>query len=65
MSGKEAKETLEAVGGLLVLIQVTCMPENDSEHLKELFNDYHEAVKVAKDAIDLMDNKIDIQSREK
>ena len=63
MSGKEAKETLEAMGGLLVLIKATCLPENDSGHLSQLFDDYHKAVEVAKDAIDIMDNKLDIENK--
>lgn len=63
MSGEEAKMTLEAVGGLLVLIEATCLPANDSGQFKQLFNDYHEAVKVAKDAIDIMDNKLSIESK--
>ena len=64
MSREEAKKTLEAVGGLLVLIGATCLPaDNDGRQFKQLFNDYHEAVKVAKDAIDIMDHKLDIESK--
>jgi len=63
MSGKEAKETLEAIGGLLFLIQATCLTD-ETKNLNSLFEKYDEAVKVAKDAIDIMDNKIDIQSKE-
>lgn len=63
MSGDEAKKTLEAVGGLLVLIQLTCMPGNDNGQFKELFDDYHKAVEVAKEAIDIMDNKLSIESK--
>lgn len=63
MTGKEAKETLEAVGGLLVLIEATCLPANDSGQVKRLFDDYHKAVEVAKDAIDIMDNKLDIENK--
>ena len=62
MSGEKAKETLEAVDGLLVFIKATCLRENDSEQLNQLFNDYHKAVEVAKDAIDIMDNKLDIEN---
>ena len=63
MSGEEAKNTLEAVGGLLALIEATCLPENDSGQFKRLFNDYHKAVEVAKDAIDIMDNRLDIENK--
>lgn len=58
MSGEEAKKTLDAVGGLLVLIEATCLPE-----FKQLFDDYHKAVEVAKDAINIMDDKINIENR--
>lgn len=61
MSGEEAKNTLEAVGGLLVLIEATCLPENDQGQFKKLFDDYHKAVEVAKDAIDIMDDKLKIE----
>ena len=63
MSGEEAKKTLEAVNGLLVLIEVSCLPGNDSEQLRQLFGDYRKAVEVAKDAIDIMDHKLDIESK--
>lgn len=62
MSGDEAKKTLEAVGGLLVLIEATCLPADNPGQFKQLFNDYHKAVEVAKDAINLMDNKLSIES---
>lgn len=61
MSGEEAKKTLEAVGGLLVLIEATCLTSDNSEQLKQLFDDYHKAVEVAKDAIDIMDDKLNIE----
>ena len=60
MSGKEAKKTLEAVNGLLILIEATC---DSSEDFKQLFDDYHEAVEVAKDAINIMDDKLNIESK--
>lgn len=63
MSGKEAKNALEAIGGLLVLIEATCLPEDDHRQFKQLFDDYHEAVEVAKDAIDIMDDKLNIESK--
>jgi len=64
MSGEEAKRTLDAVGGFLVLIGVTCLPEdNNGRQIKQLFNDYQEAVAVAKDAINIMDDKINIENR--
>lgn len=63
MSGEKAKETLEAVNGLLVLIEVSCLPGNDSEQLKQLFGDYRKAIEVAKDAIDIMDHRLDIESK--
>ncbi len=64
MSGEEAKRTLDAVGGLLVLIGATCLPEDDNgRQIKKLFNDYQEAVGVAKDAINIMDDKINIENR--
>lgn len=62
MSGEEAKNTLEAIGGLLVLIEATCLPEDDHWQFKQLFNDYHKAVEIAKDAIDIMDDKLNIES---
>lgn len=63
MSGKEAKETLEAIGWLLFLIRATCLNE-DSKNLEELFDKYDEAVTVAKDAIDIMDHKLSIEDKE-
>lgn len=64
MSGEEAKKTLDAVGGLLVLIGATCLPaDNNGQQFKQLFDDYHEAVKVAKDAIDIMDDKLNIEGK--
>lgn len=63
MSGEEAKNTLEAVGGLLVLIEATCLPADDSGQFKKLFDDYHKAVEVAKDAIDIMDDKLKIEGK--
>lgn len=63
MSGEEAKNALEAVGGLLVLIEATCFPANDQGQFKQLFDDYHKAVEVAKDAIDIMDDKLNIESK--
>lgn len=63
MSGEEAKNTLEAIGGLLVLIEATCLPANDQGQFKKLFDDYHKAVEVAKDAINIMDDKINIENR--
>lgn len=65
MSGKEAKETLGAVGGLLFLIQATCLTENGSKSKKfeELFDKYGEAVQMASDAIDIMDHKLDIENK--
>jgi hypothetical protein len=63
MSGKEAKETLEAISGLLYLIRFTCLTNGDSEQLSDLFDKYDEAVVVAKDAIDIMDNKLDIEKK--
>lgn len=63
MPGEEAKKTLEAVGGLLVLIEATCLRENDSEQLKQLFDDYNIAVEVAEDAIDIMDDKLSIEDK--
>ena len=66
MSGEEAKKTLEAVGGLLILMDVTCLHADDSEKsvIKELFYNYYKAVEVAKDAIDIMDNKLSIENKE-
>ena len=61
MSGEEAKKTLEAIGGLLVFIEATCLRANDSVELRKLLGDYHEAVEVAKDAIDIMDDKLKIE----
>lgn len=63
MSGKEAKHTLDAVGGLLVLIEATCLTSDNSEQFKQLFDDYHKAVEVAKDAIDIMDDKLSIEDK--
>ena len=63
MSGEEAKNTLDAVGGLLVLIEATCLPAGDSGQFKRLFDDYHKAVEVAKDAINIMDNRLDIEGK--
>lgn len=63
MSGKEAKKTLEAVNGLFVLIEVSCLTADNAEQFKQLFNDYRKAVEVAKDAIDIMDNKLNIESK--
>lgn len=63
MSGEEAKRTLEAVGGLLILIEATCLPADIGEQLKQLFNDYHKAVEVAKDAINIMDDRINIENK--
>lgn len=64
MSGEEAKSTLEAVGGLLVLIEATCLPaDDDSRQFRQLFNNYHKAVEVAKDAIDIMDDKLKIEGK--
>ncbi len=63
MSGKEAKKTLDAVNGLLILIETTCLPVNDAVQFKQLVDDYHEAVEVAKEAIDIMDNKLSIESK--
>jgi hypothetical protein len=64
MSGEKAKMTLDAVGGLLVLIGATCLPDDDTgRQIKQLFNDYQEAVGVAKDAINIMDDKINIENR--
>lgn len=62
MSGKEAKETLEAIGGLLFLLRATCKPD-DLKNLNDLFDEYNKAVTVAKDAIDIMDHKLDIESK--
>ena len=62
MSGKEAKETLEAIGGLLFLIRATCL-NDDSKNLSDLFDKYDEAVTVAKDAINIMDHKLDIENK--
>ena len=62
MSGEEAKMTLEAVGGLLTLIEATCLTEDNAGQFKPLFNDYHKAVEVAKDAINIMDNKLNIEN---
>ena len=62
MSGEEAKNTLDAVGGLLVLIEATCLPKDDRQ-FKQLFDDYHKAVEVAKDAIDIMDDKLSIEDK--
>lgn len=64
MSGKEAKETLEAIGGLLFLIRATCLKNDDSKKLSDLFDKYDEAVTVAKDAIDIMDHKLSIEDKE-
>lgn len=64
MSGEEAKKTLDAVGGLLVLIEATCLPaDGNGQQFKQLFDDYHKAVEVAKDAINIMDDKINIENR--
>lgn len=63
MSGEEAKMTLEAIGGLLTLIEATCLTEDNDGQFKPLFNDYHKAVEVAKDAIDIMDDKLKIESK--
>lgn len=64
MSGEEAKRTLDAVGGLLILIEATCLPAGDNgQEFKHLFDDYHKAVEVAKDAINIMDDKINIENR--
>ena len=63
MSGEEAKRTLEAVGGLLIFIKAACLRENDSEQLEKLFDDYNTAVEVAKDAIDIMDDKLSIEDK--
>lgn len=63
MSGKEAKETLEAIGGLLFLIRATCLKTDDSKQLEKLFDKYDEAVTVAKDAIDIMDHRLDIENK--
>ena len=63
MTGEEAKKTLEAVNGLLILIEATCLTPDNSEQFKQLFDDYHKAVEVAKDAINIMDDKINIENR--
>lgn len=63
MSGEEAKKTLDAVGGLLILIEATCLPADNGEQFKQLFDDYHRAVEVAKDAIDIMDDRLNIESK--
>ena len=63
MSGEEAKNTLEAVGGLLVLIEATCLPADGAGQFKQLFDDYHKAVEVAEDAIDIMDDRLNIEGK--
>lgn len=64
MSGEEAKRTLDAVGGLLILIEATCLPAGDNgQEFKHLFDDYHKAVEVAKDAINIMDDRINIENK--
>lgn len=64
MSGEEAKMVLDAVGGLLVLIEATCLPaDNNGQQFKQLFDDYHKAVEIAKDAIDIMDDRINIENK--
>lgn len=63
MSGEEAKNTLEAVGGLLMLIKATCLPADNPGQFEKLLNDYHKAVEVAKDAIDIMDDKLKIEGK--
>ena len=63
MSGEEAKMTLDAVNGLLILIEATCLTPDNSEQFKRLFDDYHKAVEVAKDAIDIMDDKLSIEDK--
>ena len=63
MSGEEAKKTLEAVGGFLFLIRATCLPKDGSRQFEELFDRYDEAVRIAKDAIDIMDDRINIENK--
>ena len=63
MSGKEAKDILEAIGGLLFLIRATCLPKDSSGQFEELFDKYDEAVQIAKDAIDIMDDRINIENK--
>lgn len=60
MSGEEAKRTLDAVSGLLFLVNIG---ENATPELKNLIKRYYTAVEMAKEALDIMDRDIKIENR--
>lgn len=60
MSGEEAKNVLDAVGGLMLSAIITSNTKKD-DTLMKLMEKYSEAVEMAKDAINLMDKRLDIE----
>ena len=64
MSPKEAKEILNAMGGVLVLCKIKTLLEEGSNPFGEITSKYMEAVEVASQALDIMDHQIEIESGE-
>lgn len=60
MTNKQAKETLDAVNGLLFLVNIS---GNVTPEFKDLVKSYGIAIEKAKEALDIMDRDIKIEKR--
>jgi hypothetical protein len=60
MTNKEAKETLDAIDGFLMVIN---MGGDLTKPFKELIQQYREAKEMAKEALDIMDRDIRIEKK--
>ena len=62
MNNSEAKEALDNTAGFLCFIRATCVPKEDT-NIRKMIDDFIEAKEIAKEAIDIMDNKLDIENK--
>lgn len=60
MNSKKAKETLDAVNGLLIVLSLA---NEITPEMRKLFKEYNVAVGVAKEALDIMDRDIKIEMK--
>lgn len=60
MTNKKAKDTLDAVNGLLMVITLS---KEISPEIRKLSKEYNEAIIVAKEALDIMDRDIKIEKK--